>query len=449
MTVHVIGTGIAGMAAAMALRGKGVPVIVWEAAGHAGGRARSFHDSRLNAEIDNGTHLMLAVNAAVLRLADRLGSRRALAVAEAARFPLFDAATGERLLFVAPPRGLPRLEFLNGAGGTGSPLQRPGLRELVRLAALPFRAAAGRTVAEALSDSPFWRPFWQPLALGVLNTDPEEGALSPLLRVLMETLPRGGQAMRPVLAAEGLSAVFARPFLDRAASDSGLTVHLNSPVQALRLNGPRIAALMVGHRGRTAAVTLEAGDAVILAVPPWTARRLLPALMAPDDFRPIVNVHFRLKTPPQPPFPAVAPGLFLTGVLDGTAQWIFGRGDVVSVTVSDARHLDDLSGEEIARACWADVRRALALPSAAGNGDSPAGDVDPGALPPWRVIRERRATFACTAVQLARRPPARTGLANLFLAGDWTATGLPATLEGAARSGEKAAALALVLTASP
>jgi len=165
--------------------------------------------------------------------------------------------------------------------------------------------------------------------------------------------------------------------------------------------------------------------------------------MAPDDFRPIVNVHYRLPGAPKPPFPALADSLFLTGVIGGMAQWIFGRGSIVSVTISDARHLHDLPAEDMARACWRDVCRALSLPAAE---ESP-GNEPP--LPPWRLIRERRATFACTTAQLARRPPVRSGLSNLFLAGDWVDTGLPATLEGAARSGEKAAALALALKASP
>jgi len=112
------------------------------------------------------------------------------------------------------------------------------------------------------------------------------------------------------------------------------------------------------------------------------------------------------------------------GLIGGVAEWVFAKTDHVSVTVSAANRMVDQTAEEIAAATWPDVRRVLALPDA---------------MPPWRVVKERRATFAATSVQEGRRPAARTALANLALAGDWTATGLPATIEGAIRSGRMAA----------
>ena len=101
----------------------------------------------------------------------------------------------------------------------------------------------------------------------------------------------------------------------------------------------------------------------------------------------------------------------------------------VSVTISAANRMVDRSAEAIAAAVWPDVSAALRLH---------APD-----MPPYRVVKERRATFAATAAQERRRPDARTPVANLALAGDWTATGLPATIEGAIRSGRRAAELLL------
>ena len=98
-----------------------------------------------------------------------------------------------------------------------------------------------------------------------------------------------------------------------------------------------------------------------------------------------------------------------------------------SVTVSAADHLVDRDREELARAFWADIAAVHGLPAA---------------LPPWQIVKEKRATFAATPAQDAKRPPAATRWSNLFLAGDWTQTGLPATIEGALRSGEVAARLA-------
>ncbi|HEY5409468.1 MAG TPA: FAD-dependent oxidoreductase, partial [Caulobacteraceae bacterium] len=165
-------------------------------------------------------------------------------------------------------------------------------------------------------------------------------------------------------------------------------------------------------------VVLAPDDVAILAVPPWAAQDLLPDLSAPDDFRAIVNGHFL--------FPAPASAEPMVGLIGGTAEWVFAFPDRISVTVSSADRLLDDDREDLARRLWADVAALHRLPPE---------------LPPWQIVKERRATFAATPEQDAKRPSARTPWDNLLLAGDWTATGLPATIEGALRSGRTAADL--------
>jgi hypothetical protein len=146
------------------------------------------------------------------------------------------------------------------------------------------------------------------------------------------------------------------------------------------------------------------------------AKSLVPELTTPDAFESILNIHFRMTAE------AAGPGLI--GLVGGTAEWVFVKPDHVSVTISAANRMVNRTAEAIAGAVWPDVCTAL------GVG---------GEMPPYRVVKERRATFAATAAQERLRPGTRTGLANLVLAGDWTATGLPATIEGAIRSGRSAA----------
>jgi hydroxysqualene dehydroxylase len=185
-------------------------------------------------------------------------------------------------------------------------------------------------------------------------------------------------------------------------------------LRTLRFGPDRVEELDFG--GDAAAIAAD--DAVILAVPPYAASSLVIGLTVPTEFRAIVNAHFRIDpAPEQPP---------ILGVVNGTVEWIFAFPGRVSITISAGDRLIDAPREELAKTIWSEVARVTGLPPA---------------LPQWQIVRERRATFAATPSQNARRPGAKTQWRNFFLAGDWTATGLPATIEGAIRSGHRAADL--------
>ena len=233
--------------------------------------------------------------------------------------------------------------------------------------------------------------------------------------MLRESLLRGGRASLPRIAEPTLAAAFIDPALAwLAARDAPVT--LGKRLRAIATEGDRVTALDWGSGPEPVA----ADEVVILAVPPWVASALLPAISAPDAFHAIVNAHFAIRPP------STAPQML--GVIGGAAQWLFAFPDRISVTVSHADALVDRDREELARLFWGDIRRAYGF-------DAP--------LPPWQIVKEKRATFSATPEQDAKRPPAATRWRNLFLAGDWTRTGLPATIEGALRSGETAAALAI------
>ena len=156
----------------------------------------------------------------------------------------------------------------------------------------------------------------------------------------------------------------------------------------------------------------------MLATPPQVTGPLLPGVSTPTEFRSIVNAHYRIAPPPGlPP---------ITGIVGGLAQWLFVFPERLSVTISAGDAWLDTPREELAQRIWSDVAKVAGLT---------------GAPPRWQIVRERRATFAATPAQDALRPGAQTRWRNLALAGDWTQTGLPATIEGAVRSGAKAAAL--------
>lgn len=409
---HVVGAGLAGLAAAVRLSEKGIPVSLYEGAGQAGGRCRSFFDETLGRRIDNGNHLLLSGNHLARAYLATIGAEESLAGPDEARFPFVDLATNERWE-VRPGPGPVPLWLLDARRRV------PGTKLADYVAALGILFATPETTVEGCfaGQPALYRRFWEPLAVAVLNTPPDRASARALLPVLLRTFARGEAACRPRIAREGLSESFVDPALNFLAVHNA-EIRFGERLIGLEQNRPRVSAL----RFSRGTVRLGRDDVVVLALPPIGAEAAVEGLAVPSESAAIVNVHFRLETPetaPQEPR--------LVGLVGGTAQWLFLRGDMASVTVSAADGLVQETQTTIAEQTWRDVARALG---------------QDGPLPPHRVVKERRATILQDAATQRLRPPAATALANLWLAGDWTRTGLPATIEGAIQSGFHAALLA-------
>jgi squalene-associated FAD-dependent desaturase len=410
--IHVVGAGLAGLAAALRMSDAGANVVLHEAAGQAGGRCRSYHDSALGIEIDNGNHLVLSGNHSTMAYLARIGAADRLAGPAEPEFPFVDLAGKERWLLKPNPGRMPWWIFAKTRR-----VPRTRAADYLAIARLLW-AGADATVEAALDrTSVLYRRLWRPLLLAALNTDPAEGSARLAAQIVRETLIAGGQNSRPLVAAGGLSEAFVAPAL-AALQKRGANIRF----------GARLRAIAFGETNRAAALDfggeileLAPGDGLVLAVPAWIASALVPGIPAPTEFRAIVNAHFRFSPPPEhlPP---------ITGVVGATAEWIFRFPDRLAVTISGADRLLEVEREELAQTIWREVAEVAGISAP---------------LPPWQIIKERRATFAATPEQNAQRPGAATGWHNLALAGDWTATGLPATIEGAIRSGNKAADVVL------
>ncbi len=295
----------------------------------------------------------------------------------------------------------------------------PGTRARDYLAPLSLMMAAsgsapGRsgTIGEKMAcEGPLYDRLWHPVLLAALNTDPRESDVGLAATILRETLGAGGRACRPLVAVEGLSTAFVDPAL-RYLTERGAEIRYGRRLRAVQVGANRVERLDFTDEP----TEIGPSDSVVLALPPWVVEDLLPGTPTPKEFRSIVNAHFAMRPPEGAPL--------LLGVVGGLTEWLFAYPDRFSVTISGADRLLDAPREELARQIWLEIAEL--------NGVARE-------LPSWQIVKEKRATFAATPAEAARRASAATRYPNLVLAGDWTETGLPSTIEGAIRSGTNAA----------
>jgi squalene-associated FAD-dependent desaturase len=412
-TVHIIGAGISGLSAAVRLVNAGHRVHVHEATQTVGGRCRSYFDAATNLTIDNGNHLLLSGNHHAMAYARSIGTEAGLVGPKSAQFPFVDVTTGQRWQIDLGSTRLP-LWVLDESRRVPD----TGVRDYLALAPLVW-ASTSRKVGDAIRcDGTLYHRLVQPLLLAALNVDVPEGSAGLAGAVVRETLLMGGQACRPLIARDGLSSILIEPAVT-LLKDKGSELHIGHELREFDSKGGRITGLTFGPGD---VIAIGPDDAVVMAVPPRAAASLLPGIKAPTKFRAIVNAHFRFDPPPNAPP--------ILGVIGGLVEWLFAFPQRLSVTISNGDRLVDMPREQLATAIWSDVCKAAGITAD---------------LPPWQIVRERRATFEATPEQNALRPGPVTAFKNLFLAGDWTDTGLPATIEGSVRSGDRAADLVLAL----
>ncbi|MBI3332909.1 MAG: FAD-dependent oxidoreductase [Candidatus Omnitrophica bacterium] len=439
----VIGGGFAGLRAGVALADAGIRVTVLEAKNSLGGRARSFIDPATAEVVDNGQHLFLAGYQRTLAFLDRLGTREHLAFQERLRV-LFVEPGGERSLLDCPPLPAP-WHLLGGLMrlSTLSLGDKWGFRRIAEAAERGGDGLDGESVEAWLTrmgQSPrSRRAFWDPLAIATLNEDPRQAAASGLISVLKVMLSGSSRDSRLGISSVGLSDLYTVA-AGRIIQEKGGDILLSSPAAGLEIEGGRVTGV------RLANGSVLPAEAVVSALPPSVLSRIVPpglkgadpALRNLDRFgsSPIISVNLWLDRPVmEDPF---------VGLIGTRFQWLFnkgailsragggGRANYLSLIMSAAHRFIDQPNEALAAIAWEDL--AGCFPEAKG-----------AKLLRSQVVREREATVSLTVESQRCRPGPRTGVGNLFLAGDWTATGLPATIESAVVSGELCARALLAI----
>jgi hydroxysqualene dehydroxylase len=405
-TVHVVGAGLSGLSAAVNLVGRGAKVVVHELARYAGGRCRSYFEPALGLTIDNGNHLLLSGNHAALAMLDTIGAKQALAGPDEAEFAFADLATGARWLVQINAGTLPWWVFSRKRRVPGT-----SATDYLRLARLLLPARDG-PLSEVLDCSGvLYDRLLRPVFLAALNTDPPGASSAMAQAIVRETLAKGGRACRPLIARDGLGSAFIDPAI-AYLKKHGAEIRFDHQLRALDLGEDHVRMLNFADD----TIDVSGDHAVILALPGWVTPLLVKELPAPTTFSAILNVHFKIAPPPGIPR--------ILGVLNATTEWLFAFPDRLAVTVSAADRFIEAEREPLARMIWREIATLTGLSAE---------------LPPWQIVKERKATFAALPHENTRRPGPNTRWRNLVLAGDWTATGLPATIEGAIRSGVRAA----------
>ena len=406
-SIHVIGAGFAGLSAALRLaETTDAEVVVHEGAAQAGGRRRSFFDEASAMTADGGAELVLTSWRATLALIESVGARAQWREAAPNGVAFIDMSSGERWTTRPGAGALPLWIF-------DSRRRPPHTRARDFLPAMRLaRAPPGALLRDyAPTGGPAAERIWRPFALAALNTDLEYASARLAAAALRDA--QFGRA-RPLAPAHGLSRDFVEPAL-KALRQRGVALRLNRRLSALGFEGDRVAALEFEHDR----IDLAARDAVILATPPQVAEALAPGVSAPRQFNGAITAHFAIAPPSGAPR--------LLGVLNGGLHWIVSTEGRISVTVKNAAASMDTPREKLAADLWRDVAALTGLSDA---------------TPAWRVIRQKRATFAATPEQDALRPPLETPWRNLVLAGAYVQNGGPDTLDGSVRSGAAAAGLA-------
>jgi len=423
----VIGAGWAGLATAMSLSRDGIPVRLYESARQIGGRARRVPFE--NQTIDNGQHLLIGAYRETLAMMQTAGVnidhvllRQPLQLIS--RYP-----DGNTVALKAPhlPAPLHLLWSLLTAQGLSARERWRATRLGLKLRLGSLTPEQDITVSELLRQqqqpASLCTALWHPLCLAIMNTHPDEASAEVFLRVLTDAFLHHRQDSDLLFARTDLSSIFPDPAVNYIEQQGG-QIHLGQRVTGLEIHNRRLTGIWCNDQ-------LQPAEQVVLAVPPHAIIPLLQphAELAPlttilrqIEYEPICTVYLQYPESVRLPLP-------MLGLLDSVGQWAFdrrfcGQAGLIAVVISaHGPHMDWTKSKLIAV-----IQTELAR-----------------LFPAWpqplnvQVIREKRATFACRVNINQHRPANRTTVDGLWLAGDFTPTGYPATLEGAIRSGVQCA----------
>jgi hydroxysqualene dehydroxylase len=432
--VLIIGGGFAGLAAGVELGERGYKVTVLERRNHLGGRAYSFTDTKTGDTVDNGQHLFMGCYTNTIDFLKKIDCLDKLKFQDRTQINFLDTES-RFTTFDCPPlpapfhvlAGLFRLQGLT----VGDKLRALNLGKVLRGRAQKNGALTVSEWLKTLHQSERIRErFWYPMAIATLNENPEIASSKMMIKVIQEAFGAGRQASRMGISSVGLSELYtdgAKAFIE----SRGGTIRLLAPVNRLVVSNSNVTAVELKNGEH-----LEA-DAVISTVPPNNLWEMLDNELRTTEFAyleklpsaPIVSINLWFDRP-------ITDCEFI-GLLGTRVQWLFNkdllnpqkkRSNHIALVISAAHDYIAMTRNRLVEMALSELHQLIPESRKAKLLHS-------------TIIKERDATLSHTVASDNLRPKAQTSITNLILAGDWTATGLPATIESAVLSGRTAAAL--------
>ena len=409
-SIHIIGSGLGGLSCAINLsKRKNTKIILYESSSLFGGRCRSYNEKDFNCFLDNGNHLIIKAYKKTFNYLKKISGQKELLSNSKTFYPFVDIKKKEKWNVKPYSFIFPWWIFLGSC--------RPAnisLLDFIKSSKI-FFAKKSQTVSDLINkDSLIYKRFWKPFTIAILNTHPNQASAKLLSKVIIKALFFGNNPLKPYIARKSLNDCLIKPAIKRIL-EQGNQINSNTRLKKIIFKN-NFAEKMIFNKNT---INIGKDELVVLAVTPNIVSKILPNIKTPKKTNCILNIHFKLN---QKHNEIKLPNSsFFVGVIGGTVDWIFKKKNILSVTISAANYLNNFENEKISEIVWQDVKKVFNL--------------DTIKKPKYKIIREKMATFVQSPEEVLRKPKMYTEYKNVFLAGDWIDTGLPATIEGAITSG--------------
>ena len=353
-------------------------------------------------EIDNGNHIILSANQNFLNFCKLINSQKTLDFFEP-KFNFFDIVNRSSWS-VKLNNGVIPFWVLNKS----TRIPRTKLLDYFSVFRL-FFCKENNTVDDLFNKkSELYNSFWEPLTLGILNTECKEASAKLLFNVLKHTFFKGGKFCQIIQPKKNWNETLILPAI-KYLQKKKITIQYNATLKELVIEDNYVKKLIF----QKYEIKINKSDRIILSTPLSLIGRLLPGVKSPKENNTILNIHFKIvvKKRKKP----------IVGIINSISHWIFIKRDHVSITISAANKLNHYSAEEIAKLIWSEVKICLSIKSE---------------MPEFQVIKEKKATYNQSPSNIELINNIKTLPHNLSIAGDWTQKNLPSTIESAILSGK-------------